>query len=249
MKHFAVVFVVTLLCQLANAQSFNIDIDIGFGGYEAGAGAPSSSFGGAADQVGYWNRIRDSGGVHQHALTTLDGVVSSVTLQYNQSGALGGSGWNGNDGDHRLLMNDGVRITIPATFTFSNVQTGRYRVITYMADRSGEDIPGDVTIHGADVETKVSGVGGMPGNVFIEGRTHSVHDITLSTSTIAVLARTNPFNGTYTSLLGFQIVKVAVPEPGGLLGLTLGSIMFISLVRRRQSSSNGEHWWLGGQHE
>ncbi|HMS56211.1 MAG TPA: hypothetical protein PKA27_12500 [Fimbriimonadaceae bacterium] len=219
------------LCRHAGAQSFNIDIDIGFGGYEAGAGAPSSTFGGAANSPGFWNAISAGGGPFVHSLNGLDGQRIGATLQYNQSGPLAGSGWNGNDGEHRLLMNDGVEITVPATFNFANLEPGRYQVVTYFADRSGRDVPGDVTIIGADVETKVS-AGGMPGNVFIEGRTHTVHDVNLSTSSLVILARTNPFNGLYTNLLGFQIVRVPVPEPSGLVILTAGVFGLLRFVKK-----------------
>lgn len=235
MKQLVLAAATLALCRQAAAQSFNIDIDIGFGGYEAGSGAPSSTFGGAADQAGYWNRIRDSGGVHQHPLTTLDESLSAVTIQYNQSGGLAGSGWNGNDGDHRLLMNDGLFVTIPAAFNFGNLQPGRYRVFTYLADRSGRDIQGDVTIFGADIETKVS-VGGMPGNMFIEGRTHTIHDVTLATSSLVIHARTNPLTGLYTNLLGFQIVQMPVPEPSGLVISAVGLTTVLSFVRKTKLS-------------
>ncbi|HMS56216.1 MAG TPA: hypothetical protein PKA27_12525 [Fimbriimonadaceae bacterium] len=232
MKQWTIAVVSLALCQRANAQSLNIDIDIGFGGYEAGAGAPSSTFGGAADQAGYWNRIRDSGGVDLHTLRNLDGTTSSATIQYYQSGPLAGSGWNGNDGEHRLLMNDGVEITVPATFNFANLEPGRYQVFTYFADRSGRDVPGDVTIFGADTETKVSGVGGMPGNEFIEGRTHAVHDVTLTTSSISILVRTNPEGPPDSTLSGFQIVQVSVPESSGLVVVAAGWLGLLRFVRK-----------------
>ncbi|HMS56214.1 MAG TPA: PEP-CTERM sorting domain-containing protein [Fimbriimonadaceae bacterium] len=233
MKYLATVIGVTLLCQTANAQSFNIDINIRFGGYEAGAGAPSATFGGAANSPGFWNAISAGGGPFVHSLNGLNGERVDATLQYNQSGALAGSGWNGNDGDHRLLMNDGTVVTIPQTFNFAGLQPGRYEIFTYLADRSGRDVPGDVTILGADVETKVSGVGGMPGNEFIEGRTHAAHDVTLTTSSLAIQVRTNPPGPPSSTLAGFQIVRMPVPEPSGALLLASALTVLLVFSRRK----------------
>ena len=68
-----------LLLAGASAQSFNIDLDIMAGPPEAGAGAPSSTFGGAAGSVGFWNRVDAAGPRQPTPLASLDGVLTSVT--------------------------------------------------------------------------------------------------------------------------------------------------------------------------
>lgn len=242
MKQLALAIATLAFCHQATAQSFNIDLDISGGGPTAGQGVPSSLFGGAANQPGHWTRLGAASHSSFIPLRNLNGVLTNVDVYWNISGGGGGSGWTGNDGDHRLLMNDGTVITVPTTFQFSNLQPGRYKVFTYLADRSGEDILGDVTIAGADIETKVSGIGGMPGNEFIEGRTHAVHDVTLTTSALAIRVRTYPLNGVYTSLLGFQIVSMPVPEPSGFVISAVGLTTLLSFVRKTmpsQAKSNG----------
>lgn len=212
----------------AAAQSINLDFDIEGGGPEAGQGVPSSSFGAAGNQPGFWNLY----GVTQSSTSSLRGLggqATSVTMRKLGigGGIGGGSGWTINSGDYRLLLNDYMTIPDEVTYRFEGLTPGRYRVVTYAVNATGETVSTFVDIQG---QVRVS-TGPMPGNALIEGVTHTVHDFTLSGSILDIRAY-----GTwpYSELNGFQII--AVPEPATVALLTSG---FIAMrCRRRRGPRN-----------
>lgn len=214
----------------ADAQSFNIDLDVGFGPPEGGNGAPASTFGAASGQEGYWNRRSASlGGTS--SLSDLSGASTSATMRRTSAGAGGGSGWIGNTGDHRLLMNDYTRITIPCTFTFSNVLPGRYTLYTYGCDPGDSVIPLEVRVPGSAIETKRSGQALMPGNRFVEGVTHTIHEVTLTGSTLQLIL-SDPLEGSPApSVNGFQLMYTPVPEPAAYLYLGVCLLGFLRFRR------------------
>jgi hypothetical protein len=86
---------------IATPQSFNIDFDIFGGDPGIGNGVPSSSFGAAASQPGFWNRF--SNGTDPRAVLGLDGVKAGVTLLTAAGpGGVGAIGYRfeGNTGDY-----------------------------------------------------------------------------------------------------------------------------------------------------
>jgi len=96
-----------LLVVGVRGQSLNVDLDIFAGPPEAGNGSPSSIFGGAADQQGFWNRMDAAGPRQATPLAGLDGNLTSAMIQVpGGSGGAGGSGYQGNTGDYALLLND-----------------------------------------------------------------------------------------------------------------------------------------------
>ncbi|HMS55219.1 MAG TPA: PEP-CTERM sorting domain-containing protein [Fimbriimonadaceae bacterium] len=220
-------------CLKAGAQSFNIDLDVSGGGPLVGQGVPSAAFGAASGQTGFWNRISSSGHNRTHALLNLQGASISATMRFSDSGGGGGSGWVGNTGDHRLLMNDYTSITIPCTVTFSGLLPGRYTIYTYGADALGRAVPLEVRVPGAVTEVFRSGLSPATGNQFVLGVTHTIHHVLQSASTLQVIL-SDPIsdNPPDPSVNGFQLVHTPVPEPSIWLGLALG-LLGITRFRRK----------------
>ena len=209
-------------------QSFNIDVDVEVGGAEAGAGVPSTAFGGAANQPGFWNLLGAARHTQPYPLFDLAGSATTATVRWNVSGGGAGSGMGNNTGDYRLLLNDCTVISVPTTYHFENLSPGRYEITTYAVDRSGRVFPTEVTVPGALVPVRVSGSGEMPGDRFVEGVTHSVHTLNLPGTSFDLTARALSHHG---SLNGFQLRYTPVPEPLSISALVLG---FGILVLRRQ---------------
>jgi hypothetical protein len=193
--------VAATMVQLATGQSVNIDLDVP-GSPEGGGGVPAASFSGAASQPGVWNRILAHGMVDTQ-LFGLDGQLTSIIM----SGPPGGSslGFNNplNSGDFSKLLND-ARHIISDTYTFSGLVPGLYKLFTLFTS------------------------GSMPGNQFILGRTHVIHEFSVTSGTfsveIAMGSQTNSF------LNGFQLQFV--PEPTVIVGLTSGLLFLIGRKRR-----------------
>lgn len=225
-------FAGSIACGMSAAQSLNVDIDIGVGDQQGGNGAPSSAFGAAADSPGFWNRINALGPRNPVNLRGLDGGPTGVLMQ--GSGGLGvGGGYNSysNTGDFALLLNDFAFIggnPQEIDYHLTGLSEGRYRVFTYAVNASGYVIDTLVTVPGADDPLKVV-TGPMPGNQFIEGVTHSVHDIWVTDGSIVIQVRGT---GIESSVNGFQVV--AVPEPSSLLAVTCGLPLLLRMRRRKR---------------
>lgn len=230
---FATLVGLGLTASLSLAQSFNIDLDVSGGGPTVGQGVPSPTFGAASGQVGVWNRVGGASHNRTHSLVDLQGATTSATMRFTDSGGGGGSGWVGNTGDHRLLMNDYTTITIPCTFTFSGLLPGRYSILTYGADAQGRAVPLQVRIPGAVTEVLRTGTMPAPGNRFIEGVTHTVHEILLSGSTLQlVLSDPISNNPPDPSVNGLQLVYTPVPEVSTFIGVAFG-LATLTRFRRR----------------
>ena len=219
-----------LLLAGASAQSFNIDLDIMAGPPEAGNGAPSSAFGGATGSVGFWNRVAASGPWLPTPLANLGGQLTTATITATGGiGSSGGSGWQGNTGDYRALLNDYARLDGgEVQYHFSGPSPGRYLIYTYAADAAGRVIPAEVRVPGSTTANPRLVTGPMPGNAFAEGITHSVHELTLSTTSFDVVLRNHLQGPPNASVNGFQLV--AVPEPASVLVTLLG----LALMQRKR---------------
>src|SRR5215213_752877 len=101
----------------AYGQGFNVDTDLPTDP-ELGGGAPSSAFGAAANQPGFWNAIL-TGHPGPYGLRNLDGSLSAVTV--STVGWAGGGAWNNsaNTGDFALLLNDSEEIGVGFQYTIS----------------------------------------------------------------------------------------------------------------------------------
>lgn len=222
-------FGVTLVLSAGAAgQGFNIDVDVGAGSEAVCNGAPSMVFGAAPDQPGFWKRLDAADHSYANPLFDLGASPSLATVRWNVSGGGSGSGWAGNSGDYRLLLNDRTIISVPINYFFEGFLPGRYAIYTYAVDGGGETTPAEITVPGAEAPIRYSGTTGMRGNTFELGVTHCVHEIVLTGSSFQVTARSL---GHHASLNGFQIAYQPVPEPSATVSLILG--LGLMVARRR----------------
>jgi hypothetical protein len=112
---------------VAAGQSFNIDFDIFFGEPYIGNGAPSPSFGAAAGQPGYWNRIPSVNGGLPMPLVDLAGGATGATIlkTADNPGGAGGFNFAGNTGDFAPLLNDVERVA--TTLSGGTLTCARHR--------------------------------------------------------------------------------------------------------------------------
>ena len=230
MKQLKTAFAATVifaLTGLSSAQSIYVDLDVGIGDEGIGNGAPSSAFGGAAGVPGYWNRVPIGGGVVWPVLDTF-GASTAVTLSWTGSG--GGIGYRNlsNTGDYALLLNDAERVGAGGlTITFTGLQPGAYRVITYAVKPQGELWTTLISVPGSTTPNPQSVTGPMPGNQLIHGLTHCIHDIQLTGGNLVIQAAEH--QNSYVN--GFQII--AVPEASTIFTCALGIATLVAIRRRR----------------
>lgn len=211
--------------RVASGQSIYVDMDGGFGGAEVGTGAPSSSFAGAAGVPGYWNQVQaGNGGPWQ--LRDADGELGTVSMSWTGSGASFGFNNPALTGDFRLLMADADQVGAGGLrYEISGLAPGEYRVFTYACKPQGQALTSFITVPGSTQGT-VAVTGPMPPNFFVEGVTHSVHDIFVTGDTVQI--RAAEIQNSYVN--GFQIV--AVPEPIAIFSFVVGFGLLVG--RRRQ---------------
>jgi hypothetical protein len=218
---------------LAHGQSFNIDLDVFFGSQVIGNGAPSSSFGGAADQQGLWNRIPSVNGGPPVPLLDLMGSGTGATILKTASSPGGAGGFNfpGNTGDFALLLNDAEQVATLVsggnlTYTFSGLASGAYDVYTYVAHIAGVFSATPVFVPEAVASNTQIVTGPMPGNAFQYLITHSIHRVVLQQGGQFNVSITQPPNHPQgMNVNGLQIVLV--PEPSSALGIALGAAIVL----------------------
>jgi hypothetical protein len=212
------------------AQSFNIDLEIGFGGPGVGEGVPNPTFGAVANQQGFWNAAPATG-PNNFPLRNLSGAMTSATILAT-GGVGGGGGWNNmsNTGDFRLLLNDGGDVENGfAAYTISGLSVGIYDVVTYVVHPLGDVRFATVTVPGSTSPNPQSVTGPMPGNQFILGITHSVHRVSSLNGTIAVQINCE-LQPRSAIVNGFQLSLV--PEPAALIGLAFGVLALFARKRK-----------------
>lgn len=216
-----------LLTAGAWGQSFNVDYDLYNGHALTGAGAPSSSFGAASGQTGFWESLpNDFAGPYY--LRDLHGVQTGVAVY--ATGLGGGGGWNNPNlsGDFKKLMADGEFISDGFELRLEGLANGRYDVFTYCMkpnDRYGDST---IIIPGARVPEQRA-FGYMTNNVFLQGVTHTAHtDIVVNNGIMRIQGRAQGAQG---FLNGFQITLV--PEPSAIL---VFSTMFAGYIFFRRQA-------------
>lgn len=213
-----------------HAQSFNIDLDSFSGTPEGGNGAPGSTFGGAAQSPGAWNRVYASGPTTPVALFGLDGVLTGAQIVATGGvGSSGGYNFHGNTGDYAALLNDfeDVGGSNGIQFHFSGLLPGHYFVYTFAVDPAPGGTIAHVTVPGSVTPTQIVS-GPMPGNQFILGQTHCIHELQLNGDSFEVdVGIPGPPNP---RVNGFQIV--AVPEPGCFLTFSAAAVSLFARRRR-----------------
>jgi hypothetical protein len=216
-----------MVAAAGHGQSFNIDINSEFSPPQAGGGPPSSVFGAAASQPGLWNAVPAAGMVPTQ-LRGLDGQLTSVVMSGPSGGVGGGNSFLANTGDYALLLNDG-RLVGSDIWTLSGLSSGFYRIYSYVVWPSTLVTSSQVTVSGSITPNPQIVTGPMPGNQFIQGITHSIHEISITSGSFAIQVDQGQQDA---FVSGFQIVLV--PEPSLVLGLTTGLLF---LVRRRTRKS------------
>lgn len=232
MKGFWIGLAMAVTAGMACAQSFNIDLNVDFGPPSVGAGVPDISFGGAADQPGFWNANSITGQPPQ-LLRNLSGEWTGVTLISPIGG--GGTGFNNpaNTGGYAALLNDGRdigRFAEPESYTIVGLANGLYRFFTYALLPSGEFTPNRVVVSGSLTPNPQIVTGPMPGNQFIVGITHCVHELQVTSGSFVVTVTGTMGQNGYIN--GFQLVQV--PEPATVTGIFVGSLFV--LLRNRKSA-------------
>lgn len=156
----------------ASGQSINLDLDLN-GFPEAGGGVPSSTFGGAADSPGYWDRMGVAAG-HSNALHDIAGNLTNVYVTVTGFGSGGGYPGRLNTGDFKALLDDVADIPGEITYTFHNLKPGGYLVYSYCVNPMGEIVPVQVSVADA-IDPTETVTGPIPGNRFEFLITHSMH--------------------------------------------------------------------------
>lgn len=214
------------------ALAINIDFGTAFG-------TPSSGYGAAAGQVGYWNGIvpTSSG---PHALLNLAGAPTGVTLTISAGEASFSYNDSSTSGDDQALLDDELDIRPTgvgntATVTLIGLPAGTYDVYTYARDAEAPT--------NEEVSVNVNGVGGqnvMPTSDtfsgFALGENYALHTVTIAAAqNLSVVVTIVADPGTdYGMINGIQIV----PEPRSALLLAAGLIL-LAAHRRRHLGRRG----------
>jgi len=220
--------VAVVACASARGQYFNIDLD-------ANGDVPDAAFGGAALQPGFWNGVQacDEG---PRLLRDLGGELTQVTYTFEQDHANGMScGWfnnQDNTGGYAALLNDTLEINYSDTiftFTFSGLDPGAYRVITYAVRRGGQECLTPVEVIGSESPNPQFVTGPMPGDSFVLGVTHALHDVDITDGTIRVVCNLPLYGNDFSSINGFQIAPVPAPPVGVAV---VGGLLLVRRGRR-----------------
>jgi hypothetical protein len=218
---------IVLCASIAQAQRFNIDFDSPYSDPSLGGGAPSSSFGAAAGQAGFWNAIPISWS-YVWDLQDLSGADTGVDVAVAASDSISGqAAYNPlTSGDYTLLLNDARQVgyTVPGgyqIYTFSGLENGPYQVYTYAAPPYGGISATPVEVLGSTSPNPQVVTGPISGDFFELGITHSLHDVLVTDGTLVVSITMPPGVEGGGWVAGMQIV----PEPAALVLLALGGLV------------------------
>jgi MYXO-CTERM domain-containing protein len=213
-------------------QNFNIDFS-GTGTAPPGP-APASTYGAAANQVGFWNNVTNpaAAGV---VLNDLSNLVTAVTISLDGGfhGAFTGPNSNATTAgsDAELLLDDGWDPTgLDGVITIANLAAGVYDIYTYgVAPDSITDLTGVTVVGAVQGNQQVGGALPNPFNdQYALGLTHALHTVTVTAGSNVVINIDNAGGG-FETVNGIQIVTV--PGPGALA--LFGLAGFVGTRRRR----------------
>lgn len=186
------------LAALAKAQAFNLDVGDNLVLWPV----PSSAYGGAAGQPGFWNNVHNP---YSAVLSDLSGsptaasCASTITSSFNWPfGPLSGDDMN--------LMNDIQAISSigpAAVWTFSGLANGSYAVYTYAWAPDSANARTAVDVTGALEGQQIVG-GSWTGSPHVLGLTYALHHVTVTNGTLVVTCA-GALN-TSGSVNGFQLV-------------------------------------------
>jgi|CXWL01.1.fsa_nt_gi hypothetical protein len=220
---------IAVLSTSSFAQSFSVDMNSTFASPPLGGGIPDPSFGGAAGVPGVWNRI-SAADFGTNLLLGLDGNLTTVSLIGPSGGGGAGAFIQQNTGNWAALLNDAREVGIAGSvlnFRIEGLTNGTYRLFSYVASIN---LPystnlAKVSVVQASTAPQFTS-GDMPGNQFVQGVTHTVHDLIVTNGTVNVSIETMVY-GSYFN--GLQLV--AVPEPSTLAICILACVSFWKLRR------------------
>jgi hypothetical protein len=209
------------------AAAQNVNVDVG-----NLSGTPSSSYGAAAAQAGFWNGLDASSLGTVFPLQGLNGAATGVSVSYQLFGnGLGNFSFNhaGTSGGDEALMDDLQDIgsgSSLATWTFSGLSAGTYNVYTYAwAPDDPVNSKSRVKVQGSSDPEQTLG-GPWPGSQAL-GVTYARHALTVGASgQIVVEVRPSIDFG---SVNGIQLValgggggpaKFCTSKPSSLPGCT-----------------------------
>jgi hypothetical protein len=181
----------------ASAQSFNLDV----GDNLILSPVPSSAYGAAAGQPGFWNLVKNPYSV---TLTLLNGSLSGATVASSGTNSFNYPGFAAND-DQNLMYDcqDINQFSGTVTWTFSGFSDGSYRVYTYAWDPVNSGAHTSVNVPGSPDPAQI--VGGIwTGSPHVLGVTYARHQIDVSGGTFTVEVAGSGASG---SINGFQIVQ------------------------------------------
>jgi hypothetical protein len=178
------------------AQSFNIDV----GDNLILSPVPSSAYGAAAAQPGFWNLCKTP---YSTTLNNLDGSASSVTTASTGTNSFNYPAFASND-DQNLMydVQDINQFSGTVHWTFSHLTNGDYILFSYAWAPENTGAHTQVAVPGSSDPAQI--VGGMwSGSPHVLGVTYALHHITISNGTIGVDVNGSGASG---SINGFQLV-------------------------------------------
>ena len=212
MRAFATIFIgvgaAALMTAPLSAQSFNIDLAVGFG-------EPAATYGAAAAQPGTWNLKSTAPAA---PLLNLDGSPSTVTCAAT---SLVSFSFNnaGTSGDEQALMDDihdGAN-----TYTIAGLAAGTYEVYTYAW---APDVPGDtsnVSVTGATTGANPTLTGtsaSAPGGAFTTPGHYALHTITVAAGgTITIVVAADGLGFTSSNGIQIKLLGGGTPCPANIV--------------------------------
>ncbi len=197
-----------LLCALAPAQDFNLDVGPNLILWPV----PSAGYGAGAGQTGIWNAVPPS--LTPLALVDLTGAATNVTVVTDQTSSYTYP-FGGLTGDDDAFTSDGQALDAvlqtPALWTFSGLADGDYDVYTYAWDNAGNGSQTDVSLPGVPASTQTVG-GAWSGSPHVLGTTYALHQVAVVGGSLVIEAKST-LNGSSGQVIGFQLVQRSNNSP------------------------------------
>lgn len=200
----------------ASAEGFNIDFSAP--NYPS---VPSSTFGAAAGQPGFWNKL-DS--IFSGNLSGLDG---SATPAFILGSATGTSAWpfNGGSADALTLMTSAIMVNATSALHFNDVAEGFYTVYLYS---SGGSLPTSVRIQaGTSVFNQTINSQVPWEGAFVPGTNYVSQNLFVGADGSFTITFPSSVS---TPLSGLQLVPIPTP---GIATVGLGAALLAGTRRRR----------------
>ena len=198
MRHILLPLALLLASPVLRAQNFNLDVGDNLVLWPV----PSSAYGAAAAQPGFWNDV------HHPYSTALADLAGNPTGASSTSTITSSFNWPFGPltGDDMNLMNDIQAISSTsgtAVWTFNGLANGNYAVYTYAWAPDSANARTSVDVPGALEGQQIVG-GAWGGSPHVQGITYALHHISVSSGTIVVNCA--GALGTSGSVNGFQLV-------------------------------------------